>query len=62
MMTDELVTIDEASTIVKVSRRTIYNWLKLGRLRCLRTAGGNVRIYADSLYRNTNDDPRPTGH
>jgi excisionase family DNA binding protein len=55
MTSDELVTINQASTITKVSRRTIYNWLKLGKVRGLRTAGGSVRIYADSLYRNLDE-------
>jgi excisionase family DNA binding protein len=46
-----LVTIAEATRLVGVSRRTIYNWIADGKLEYLRTAGGAVRIYADSLWR-----------
>ena len=56
----ELVTIQEASRMVKVSRRTIYNWLTKEKLRFIRTAGGSVRIYADSLWRDGDKKPDPT--
>lgn len=47
----ELVTIGKACELAEVSRRTIYNWLEAGKLEYVRTAGGHVRIYADSLFR-----------
>ncbi len=47
----------KAAEIVGVSRRTIYNWLASGKLEYVRTAGGSVRIFADSLWR----DPARTG-
>ena len=45
------VTIEAAAALAGVSRRTIYNWLRAGRLTYVRTAGGNVRIDSDSLFR-----------
>lgn len=47
----KLVTIIHASELCRVSRRTIYNWLQTGKLEYIRTAGGGVRIYEDSLWR-----------
>lgn len=52
-----MVSIKQASEIVGVSRRTIYNWLDDGKLEYLRTAGGAVRIFTDTLWR----DGKPTG-
>lgn len=55
-MTDRrLVCIKEACTIAGVTRRTIYNWIAGRKIEYLRTAGGAVRIYADTLLR----EPRP---
>ncbi len=48
---DVWVTIAQACGIAGVSRRTIYNWLKAGRLVVQRTAGGAVRIERTSLFR-----------
>lgn len=47
------VTVDEAARLVRVSRRTIYNWLKAGKLRYTRTAGGRIRIDSGSLWSET---------
>lgn len=50
-MTDRpTVFIQDAAKIAQVSRRTIYYWLKAGKLDYIRTAGGSVRIYRDSLF------------
>jgi excisionase family DNA binding protein len=46
----QTVTIRNACTIVGVTRRTIYNWIALGKIEFLRTAGGQIRIYEDSLW------------
>jgi len=49
-MADQLlVTISQACRIAQVSRRTIYNWIKLGRVTVYRTAGGNVRLNPHEL-------------
>jgi predicted site-specific integrase-resolvase len=45
------VNIRQAMQIAGVSRRTIHNWLRLGKVEYVRTAGGGARIYADSLFR-----------
>ena len=41
----------KACEVVGVSRRTIYNWMAGGKVEYVRTAGGSVRIFADSLWR-----------
>jgi excisionase family DNA binding protein len=45
------VSITKACELAGVTRRTIYNWLKAGKVESIRTAGGSIRIYADSLFR-----------
>ncbi len=45
------VSIMDACKVVGVSRRTIYNWIADGKVEYKRTAGGSVRIYEDSLWR-----------
>lgn len=47
----KIVSIQEACELAGVTRRTIYNWMAHNRLECIRTAGGSLRIYADSLFR-----------
>jgi len=46
------VTIMEACSAVGCSRRTMYHWLNNGKLEFVRTAGGKVRIFEDSLWRS----------
>jgi excisionase family DNA binding protein len=43
------VSIDEAAGILGVSRRTVYNRIRDGRLRTRRTLGGSQRVLVDSL-------------
>lgn len=50
-VTRPLVTIKQASELAGVSRRTLYNWMDRGKIEFVRTAGGNRRIYEDSLFR-----------
>jgi len=45
------VSILQACEHVHVSRRTIYNWIASGKVEYVRTAGGSVRIFRDSLWR-----------
>ena len=47
-----LVTILQASQMAGVSRRTIYHWMEGNKVDAIRLAGGQVRIYADSLFRS----------
>jgi len=55
----QAVTILKAAQLVGVSRRTIYNWLAAGKVDYVRTAGGSVRIFVDSLWREPADPGRP---
>ncbi len=45
----------KACEAVGVSRRTIYNWIAAGKVEYVRTAGGSIRIFADTLWRNPDD-------
>jgi excisionase family DNA binding protein len=51
------ISIMKACELVGVSRRTIYNWLSSGKIEYVRTAGGSVRIFVDTLWR----DPQRSG-
>jgi excisionase family DNA binding protein len=55
----QTVSIAEACRQVGVSRRTIYNWMASGKVEYVRTAGGAVRIFSDTLWRTP--DAGPTG-
>ena len=48
----QTISIMKACEVVGVSRRTIYNWMAGGKVEYVRTAGGSVRIFADSLWRS----------
>lgn len=56
------VTIAQACAEVGVSRRTIYNWMASGKVQYVRTAGGSVRIFSDTLWRRAQpaDEGGPT--
>ena len=43
------VSLDQAAELLKVSRRTIYNRIRDGRLQTVRTLGGSQRVVLDSL-------------
>src|SRR5436190_1010574 len=43
------ISIMKACELVGVSRRTIYNWLSSGKIEYVRTAGGSVRIFVDTV-------------
>ena len=47
----QTVSIPKACELVSVSRRTIYKWISAGKVQYVRTAGGSVRIFADTLWR-----------
>jgi excisionase family DNA binding protein len=44
------VTIDQAAQLLNLSRRTIYNRIRQGRLQTIRTIGGSQRVLVESLY------------
>jgi excisionase family DNA binding protein len=52
------ISIMKACELVGVSRRTIYNWLSAGKIEYIRTAGGSVRIFVDTLWRDPNGTDR----
>lgn len=49
-MERQTVSILKAGEIVGVSRRTLYNWIAAGKVEYIRTAGGSIRIYVDTLW------------
>ena len=51
-MDRQTLSIMKACEAVGVSRRTIYNWISAGKVEYVRTAGGSVRIFADTLWRD----------
>ena len=46
------VTIDQAAELLHVSRRTIYNRIRDGKLQTIRTIGGSQRVLLSSLDEN----------
>jgi excisionase family DNA binding protein len=53
------VTIDQAASLLHVSRRTIYNRIRDGKLQTIRTIGGSQRVLLSSL--DDNRKPSWTG-
>lgn len=51
------VSIPRACELVGVSRRTIYNWIAASKVQYVRTAGGSVRIFVDTLWRDPAAQP-----
>ncbi len=51
-MERKAISIMKACELVGVSRRTIYNWISGGKVEYVRTAGGSIRIFVDSLWRD----------
>lgn len=47
----ETLSIMKACEVADVSRRTIYNWIKDGKVDYMRTAGGSIRIFSATLFR-----------
>ena len=52
------VTIDHAAQLLNLSRRTIYNRIRDGRLQTIRTRGGSQRVLVESLH-NLGFCPQP---
>ena len=51
----QTLTIGKASNIAGVCQRTIYYWIASGRVEYVRTAGGSIRIFEDTLWRDASD-------
>jgi excisionase family DNA binding protein len=43
------VSLDHAAQLLGVSRRTVYNRIREGRLQTIRTMGGSQRVLLDSV-------------
>lgn len=50
-----LVNSVQAARIAGIARSTLYLWVQLGKVEVARTAGGHLRIFADTLFQR---DPR----
>ncbi len=53
------ISIRRACALADVSRRTIYNWIARGKVEYVRTAGGSIRIFVDTLWRTPEDARSP---
>jgi excisionase family DNA binding protein len=49
------VSLDHAAQLLGVSRRTIYNRIREGRLQTIRTLGGSQRVLIDSVQDSLGD-------
>lgn len=52
----ELITIKEAAENMRVSRQTIYAWIKEGNIKPVRTPSGRLRIPVDQLIMKESND------
>ena len=50
------VSLDHAAELLGVSRRTIYNRIREGRLQTIRTLGGSQRVLIESVLGIRNRD------
>ena len=57
-MDRQTLSIMKACEAVGVSRRTIYNWISAGKVEYVRTAGGSIRIFTDTLWRDGAGSPQ----
>ena len=48
--------MDHAAELLGVSRRTIYNRIREGRLQTIRTLGGSQRVLIDSVNGTRGDE------
>lgn len=47
------ISLDHAAQLLGVSRRTIYNRIREGRLQTIRTPGGSQRVLLHSVAKST---------
>lgn len=48
---NEIITVTEAAKVCKVTRATIWRWVKSGLLKAGVTAGGHYRIFREDLHK-----------
>jgi len=46
---DDILTIEEVSSILKVSKRTIYRWIESGDLKVARIGRKTYRVFESDL-------------
>jgi excisionase family DNA binding protein len=54
------VSLDHAAQLLGVSRRTIYNRIREGRLQTIRTLGGSQRVLLESVVEDKGHDDSKT--
>ena len=54
------VSLDHAAQLLGVSRRTIYNRIREGRLQTIRTLGGSQRVLLESVVEDKSHDDNTT--
>jgi excisionase family DNA binding protein len=54
------VSLDHAAQLLGVSRRTIYNRIREGRLQTIRTLGGSQRVLLESVVEDRGHDDSTT--
>ena len=54
------VSLDHAAELLGVSRRTIYNRIRDGRLQTIRTLGGSQRVLVDSVQARSHATDMPS--
>jgi excisionase family DNA binding protein len=54
------VSLDHAAQLLGVSRRTIYNRIREGRLQTIRTLGGSQRVLLESVVEDRSHDETST--
>jgi excisionase family DNA binding protein len=52
------VFVNDAAALLGVSRRTVYYWIRDGRLRTMRTPGGSQRVLLVSIEARLQEDWR----
>jgi excisionase family DNA binding protein len=56
------VSLDHAAELLGVSRRTIYNRIREGRLQTIRTLGGSQRVLLESFQDDRTADMPSRSH
>jgi excisionase family DNA binding protein len=52
-----LLTVNEATQVASVNRKTIYRWIRAGSLEHCLLPSGAIRIFKDSLIRPPGGEP-----
>lgn len=47
----DTLTVPQVCDRIGVSRRTVYNWMNLGKIEYCRSASGMRRVFIDTLFK-----------